>query len=336
MNLSTASKAKMDQLIKLTAQKYGGNIGEAYSATPSVAQELNDKIIEDGNWLLPLINVVPVPEVKGEKIFLGLSGPVTGRTDTSGSAERVAKQLVSLDTLGYELKKTDTDVALRYAMIDVWAKFPDFANRYGLAVRQAIGNDRVRIGWRGTSAAATTDITTNPLLQDVNKGWLEQIRTYNGGSQYLIGTGGAPIQLGSTAIPNLDVLAHSMEAHLEIPFQEDPDLIVFVSRDIMAAAEGKYFSDYGNRPTEKQRIEDKMTVETYGGFPAIVPPFFPTGTIMLTSLNNLSIYWQDTSWRRQQIDNPRKDQYEDFNTRNEGYVIENFGKCFLIENITLA
>lgn len=343
MNLSRQAKAKMDQLIKLTAQKYEGQVGEAYTATPSVAQMLNDKIVEDGNWLLPLINVLPVNEIAGEKILMGLSGPVTSRTDTSGSTERVAKHLVSLDTLGYTLKKTETDVALKYGMIDMWAKFPDFAARYGLAVRKAIGNDRVRIGWRGTSAAATSNISTNPLLQDVNIGWLEQIRTYNSGSQHLIGTGGVPINLSASAgtsnattFPNLDTLVHSMEDNLGIAFQDDTDLVILVSRDLMSVAEGKYYSAQGDRPTEKRLINDKMTVATYGGFPAIVPPFFPSGTLLLTSLNNLSIYWQGTSWRRQQIDNPKKDQYEDFNSRNEGYVVENFDKTYLIENITLV
>jgi P2 family phage major capsid protein len=343
MNLSRQAKAKMDQLIKLTAQKYEGQVGEAYTATPSVAQQLNDKIVEDGNWLLPLINVLPVNEVSGEKILMGLSGPVTSRTDTSGSTERVAKQLVQLDTLGYTLKKTETDVALKYSMIDMWAKFPDFAARYGKAVRQAIGNDRVRVGWRGTSAAATTNVGTNPLLQDVNVGWLEQIRNYNSGSQRIIGTVGAPINLSAnagtsnaTTFPNLDSLVHPMEYHLGIPFQDDPDLVILVSRDLMAAAEGRYYAAQSDRPTEKRLIEDNTTVKTYGGFPAIVPPFFPSGTLLLTSLNNLSIYWQGTSWRRQQIDNPRKDQYEDFNSRQEGYVVENFDKCYLIENVTLV
>ena len=33
------------------------------------------------------------------------------------------------------------------------------------------------IGWHGTSTAPDTDRTANPLLQDVNIGWLQHIRT---------------------------------------------------------------------------------------------------------------------------------------------------------------
>src|SRR3546814_14579063 len=33
------------------------------------------------------------------------------------------------------------------------------------------------VGFTGTSSAATTDLANNPLLQDVNEGWLHKIRT---------------------------------------------------------------------------------------------------------------------------------------------------------------
>lgn len=335
-NLSPAAKTKMRDLIMLTAEKYGGVVGEQYAATPSIAQVLNDKIIQDGNPFLRQINVLPVGEIKGEKVMLGLSNRVTSRTDTSGAGERVPKDLVSLDAEGYELFATETDVALRYATIDVWAKFPDFATRYGMAVRKAIGNDRLAAGWYGTSAAATTNIGTSPNLQDLNKGWLKQIEDYNTGSQIVIGTVPAPIALGSAAFPNLDALVFSAFDKLTEPFRSEPDLVALVSRNLLSAAEGKYYALQGNTPTEKKEIESGLVIKTYGGLPVIVPPFLPDGTVLVTSLNNLSIYWQDSSWRRQQKDKPEKNRYEDFNSRNEGYVVEQFKKCFYLKNVTIA
>lgn len=103
--LSVLAKSKIKELHKFTALAYGGEVGETYAATPSIAQTLNDKIIEDGNWFLRMINVVPVSEMTGEKVFLGLSGNVSGRTDTSGSGERSAKNLVDLTDEDYALKR---------------------------------------------------------------------------------------------------------------------------------------------------------------------------------------------------------------------------------------
>ncbi|MNV97730.1 Phage major capsid protein, P2 family [compost metagenome] len=52
---------------------------------------------------------------------------------------------------------------------------------------------------------------------------------------------------------------------------------------------------------------------------------------MVTSWDNLSIYFQDSSWRRQIVQNPKRSQVEDYNARNEGYVVEQLGKFAGIE-----
>jgi len=330
--LSVQATKKITELHKFTAQAYGGEPGKQYAATPSVAQTLNDKIVVDGNWFLQMINIFPVTEIKGDKVGIGLSGNVSGRTDTSGSAERVAKSLVALDSDGYELNKTDSDVALKYSIIDAWSKFKDFAERYMKAVRLAIGNDRLKIGWVGTSAAANTVAAD---LSDVNIGWLEQIRTYNAGAQYVLGAAGS-VTLGSPTFPNLDSLVYSALNTVEEVFRDDPDLVVLVGRNVMQAAKGSYYDNQGDTPTEKAVLEDKKSYNTYGGLVAYTPPFFDADSILVTSFDNLSIYWQETSWRRQQLDNPKKDQYEDFNTRNEGYIVEELGKTSLVQGIEYA
>jgi len=169
-------------------------------------------------------------------------------------------------------------------------------------------------------------------LSDVNLGWLQQIRTYNGGAQYVLGSSGS-VTLGSAAFPNLDTLVYDALGRVEEAFRDDPDLVVLVGRNVMQAAKGSYYEANGNKPTEKAKINERVTVDTYGGLPAYVPPYFDPDSILVTSLKNLSIYWQETSWRRQQLDNPKKDQYEDFNSRNEGYVVEQLGKTSLIQGI---
>lgn len=334
--LSAQGKERIDNLIQLTAEHYDGVPGQTYTATPSVAQTLNDKIILDGNWLLPLINVAPVTEMSGDKIFMDLAAPVTGRTDTSGAGERSAKRLLALTNKTYELSKTESDIALTYSQIDSWSKFKDFVQRYSNRVIKAVGNDRVRIGFHGTHAAVDTDLTAFPNLEDVNKGWLQIIREFNAGSQYTIGTVGVPILLGGAVFNNLDVLVGSAIDKLAEQFREDPDLVVFVGRNVLQYTRNQYHAANGNVPTEKAKLHDGMTMTTYGGLPAMTPAFFPSNAILVTSLNNLSIYWQETSWRRRQIDNPKKDQYEDFNSRNEGYVVEVEEKTAFIENITYA
>jgi P2 family phage major capsid protein len=336
VTLSPSAVQKMALLYAITAKRYGVPSVEQFTATPSLAQALNLKIVEDGDPFLRLISIVPVAETQAEKLGLYLSGRVSGRTDTSGSGERTPKHLVAVDNEPYTLSKTDSDVALKYQKIDVWAKFPNFHMLYRQAVGQAIGNDRLTVGWHGTSIAATTNIVANPLLQDVNEGWLHKIRNWNSAAQYIVGTSGAPIELGGADFPNLDTLVHHARQLLPVYHRNRPDLVALVSNDLMFAQEDVYYAENGSKPTEKILVNQGIIQKAYGGLPSMTPPFFPDGTVLVTPLKNLAIYWQDSSWRRQMIDNPKRDQYEDFNTRNEGYVVEDYEMTGLVENVTVV
>ena len=57
--------------------------------------------------------------------------------------------------------------------------------------------------------------------------------------------------------------------------------------------------------------------------------------VLVTSWDNLSLYYQDSSWRKQAVDNPKRSRVEDYNSRNEGYVIEQIEKIALTENVEL-
>ena len=334
--LSDRGREALDLHLANTASAFGRQVGQQYSATPSVAQTVYEKVVENGNPFLSSVNVLPVTEIKGDKVGLSLSGRVAGRTDTSGSNERVPKHLMATDSKGYELFKTEFDVALKYAQIDLWAKFPDFAARYMNMVRLAISNDMVQCGWTGTSHAATTNIITNPNLEDLNIGWLKLIRDFNGGSQRVVGTGPSPISIGSTGVfKNLDALVHEAKQRLPVWYRKVPGLVALVSDDVISAQESVYFEVNGNKPTEKTALNSNI-MKAYGGLPTLVPPFMPDGTLLITTLNNLSIYYQNSSVRRLQKDKPEKDEVQDFNSVNMGYVLEDELLTSLVENITLV
>jgi len=312
------------------AESYGiEDATRQFNVEPTIAQELNEKITEKSDFL-GRINVIPVTEIKGEKVVLGLNGPATGRTDTS-KRDRVPRHLLDLDALGYELFETNTDVALRFSLIDAWAKFPDFAERYAAAVQRQIALDRIMIGWHGTHAAPDTDPAAYPLLQDVNKGWL-QIAREQIPAQVLRPDAGQKITLGAGGdYANLDGLVHDIKQMIDPVYRDGNDLVAIVGGDLVANDKGKLYAKQGDTPTEKERIEDQQVIATYGGLPSFVLPFFPNTGVTVTSWDNLSIYFQDSSWRRYLQENPKRNQVEDYNSRNEGYVIEQLGKFAALE-----
>ena len=306
--------------------------------TPSRPQTAELAPVQLANPFLDSIPMIGVPQMIGQKVLVGLSGRVAARTNTASGGERTPKRLRSLGTQNYDLAFTEFDVALSYADIDAWAGLGQnvFEGLYMQAVRNAIAIDMLQTGWTGTSAAAATNISTNPLLQDVNVGWLEKIRTFNSASQYFVGTGPSPISIGATGTyKNLDQAVRAAREKLHLAHRYRDDLVALVSNNLIASQEDTYYKNNGNTPSEKI-VLDGMVRKAYGGLPSIVPPFFPDGTILVTPLANLAIYYQLGSVRRLQRDWPSKSEIQDFNSMNLAYVVQDeFATC-LIQNIMLV
>ena len=73
-----------------------------------------------------------------------------------------------------------------------------------------------------------------------------------------------------------------------------------------------------------------------GNLPAVRVPYFPANAIMVTRLDNLSIYFMDESHRRSIIENPKLDQVENYESMNIDYVVETYAAGCFIENIKLG
>ncbi|MFJ2451395.1 phage major capsid protein, P2 family [Pseudomonas protegens] len=330
--LSQRAAAEYLQLQEDLAEAYNiGDTARTFAVEPTHAQELNDQITERVDFL-GRINVVPVSEIKGEKVLLGLNGPATSRTDTD-KKDREPRSLLDLKNNMYELFHTETDVALKFATIDAWSKFPDFAQRYLAAVQKRIALDRILTGWHGLTAAQQTDLAKYPMLQDVNKGWLQIAREQIPEQMLSTGDPAKKIMLGKGGdYANLDAAVHDVKQMIDPVFRDEGDLVAIIGSDLLAYDKGKLYAAQGQTPTEKERIEDAQVIATYGGLPSFLIPFFPTKGIVVTSWDNLSIYFQDTSWRRHLLENPKRSRVEDYNGRNEGYVIEQLGKFAGLES----
>ena len=333
----SAYGAKMFAQMQLDiAENYGVELAsKMFTVEPTIAQELNEAITAKSDFL-QRINVIGVSEIKGQKVFLGVSGPVTGRTNTK-TTDREAKDGSALDENTYELFSTESDVSLPYAKIDAWAKFPDFHQKYSAAVQKQIALDRIMIGFHGISAAVQSDIVANPMLQDVNKGWLQIAREQIPAQVLTQGLEAGKVTLGVGGdYANLDALVHDTKQMVDERVRDGGDLVAIIGTNLLAADKAKLYAKQGDVPTEKERIEEAQVIATYGGLPSFSVPFFPVNTVVVTSFDNLSIYFQDSSWRKQTIDNPKRSRVEDYNSRNEGYVIEQLEKFAMTENVELV
>lgn len=307
---------------------------KTFNVEPSVQQTIETKIQESSEFLSK-INIIGVPEQEAEKLGLGISGPIASRTNTT-NADRQTRDLTGLSQHRYRCEKTNFDTHITYAKLDAWAKFKDFQTRIRdlIVKRQAL--DRIMIGFNGTSIAPSTDIANNPMLQDVNKGWLQKMREDAPERVMDEGATAGKIIIGESGdYKNLDAAVYDAVGLLDPWFREDSGLVVILGRELL---HDKYFPlvNTTHKPTDSLAADIIVSQKRVGGLPAATVPYFPANGLMITRFDNLSIYWQEGARRRRVEDNAKRDRIENYESSNDAYVVEDYGLAAVIENIEFA
>lgn len=306
-----------------------------FNVLPTVQQKLENKL-QLSSAFLGKINIVPVLEMSGEKLKLGTSSTIASRTNTA-TTDRSPADPTDLYSTTYACVQTNFDTEITYGKLDMWAKFPDFQARVrNVSIKQE-ALDRIMIGWNGTSAAATTDRAANPLLQDVNIGWLQHIRTEAPAhwmKEVVADSGKVTIGEGWD-YENIDALVMDVtEELIDEAARDNTSLVVICGRGILA---DKYFSKVNRKQGAADELASDIIVsqKQIGGLEAVRVPFFPANALLVTTLDNLSLYFQEGKRRQQLIDNPKRDRIENYESSNDAYVVEDYGIVALVENIEI-
>lgn len=342
---------------------------DKFNVNPAVEQRLEAKMAESSEFL-QAINVIPVINQTDVTLGLGATRTIAGRTDTSGAGERSATDPTGSSQINtYTCRQTNFDWAMRYALLDAWRHRPEFQTLLRDAILAQQARDRIMIGWNGTSVAATTDRDANPMLQDVNEGWLHKIRTrapaqvFNDGNLTVKtdGTNNAALKkiyikpdvelFDAQAVYNatggsahavadyssLDALVLDAKRMLPEWYRTRTDLVVIIGQDLV---DDKYFTiaqKTGATATEVEATDRIIrSTKQIGGLEAVMVPFFPATSILITTLSNLSIYVQEGTRRRQLADEPKKDRIANYESVNEDYVVEDYELVVLVENIAIG
>ncbi|PHN59839.1 capsid protein [Pseudomonas sp. ICMP 8385] len=319
---------------------------EKFNVAPSVQQTL-ETAMQESSAFLKAINLIGVNDQTGEALLAGVNGPIASRTNTAAGNRRNPADVSDLTKDVYACKQTNFDTAFPYALLDAWAKFPDFQVRLTNAIIERQSLDRIMIGFNGTSAALATDRANNPLLQDVNKGWLQKIR--EGAADHVMDEGAVAgkVTVGGTKVikvagvdtgisgdyQTLDGLVFDAIQMLAPWHRSRPDLVVLVSRDLMHEKLLKAVEKGAAANQEENAAQEIVSRARLGGLPVVDAPFFPEGTVLVTFLKNLSIYWQEDARRRHLKDEPEYDRIADYQSSNDAYVIEDFEAVALVENV---
>ncbi|MEG2553641.1 MAG: phage major capsid protein, P2 family [Hafnia sp.] len=333
-----------DKYIQRQAELNGisaAHVTKGYSIDPSVEQTLEDKI-QQSSEMLKLINMYGVNDQTGEKIGLGVSGPVSS-TNNSTTDRRQPTNLAALDSNKYTCNKVNADTFTPYTQLDAWAKFPDFQQRLSNQIIKRIALDRIMIGFNGTSYAEKSDRAANPLLQDCGIGWLQQYRT-NAPQRVMKNITVTSRDDTNQVIAKGDygnydsVVFDGVNSLMDEWYKDSPDLVVITGRNLTVNRSFPIINAVSTNNPNSEALAGQLIAsrKTIGNLPSFIAPFFPDGSMFITSWENLSIYWQEGGHRRRIVEEPEYNRVSTYSSSNDAYVIEDYGYGCLIEGITAA
>ena len=336
------TRFKFNQYLSRIAELNGiktSDLDEKFTVEPSVTQTLFDKIQQSSSFL-KLINMVTVGELTEEKVGIDVTGTIASTTDTDGGIERKTADFGKLDAYRYFCHPVNFDYHLKYGKLDLCARFQDFQIRIRNAIIKRQALDYITIGFNGVSRAATSDRAQNPLLQDVAVGWLQKYRndapervmssvTDDDGTvisnTIKVGKGGHYANLDALVMDAFESLV--AEIH-----RENPEMVVICGRRILT---DKYFPMINKFQANSEQLAGELIIsqKTIGQLQAVRAPFFPANSILITTLDNLSIYLYEDGHRRHIVENPKLDQVENYEQVKVDFVVEDYEAGCLIENI---
>lgn len=328
----------LDEATRLGLQQFKDQVArlngaESFNSTievkPAVQQVMIDRYKEQTDFLKK-INIVQVKEATGEKLALGSDQSVASTTDTRIQPRRPTPIGDVEHVDDYVCTQTNYDISYEWKKIDNWSSQPNFLERLKNFGLKQVAQDKQRIGFNGTHRAKTSNKTLYPKLDDVNVGWCEKIRTFSP-ERYL-----KSIAVGAGhEFKNLDALvAMIINDLIAEQYRENDDLVVIAARGLV---NDKYENLINQTlaPTETAAAKALYKTKELGNLPVDTPAFFLPSGLMVTSYDNLSIYQQRGSIRRFIKDEPEWDRTSDYQSANECYVVEDYDKCVLIDEVIL-
>jgi len=318
-----------------------GDVAKKFSVEPSVTQTLMTTL-QASSEFLTRINIVPVDELKGEKVGVGVNGTIASTADTAGDDERKTADFTALESNKYECAQINFDFHIRYKQLDLWARFQDFQTRIRDAIIKRQSLDFIMAGFNGVVRAETSNRKQNPMLQDVAVGWMQKYR--NEAPARVMdkftdddGVVSDIIRVGENGdYKNLDALVmDATNTLIDEIYQDDPELVVITGRKLLA---DKYFPIVNKTQENSESLAADIIIsqKRIGNLPAVRVPYFPADALMITRLDNLSVYFMDDAHRRAIIEEPKKDRIENYESMKIDYVVEAYAAGCVIENITLG
>lgn len=313
---------------ELAAQMGVSSVMESFNLTEPVAIQMINAVVKSSAFLKS-ISSIGVTDGKGEIVTIEDVGSIASRTKTSAGTERVPRDIGTFSGRFYSCEKVNFDASILYSKLDTWARFGDLQARLTNAIRHAMALDMIKIGFYGTSLADNSDIATNPLLQDVSKGWLTRLKEGNA-ANYIDDA----ITVGANSdYANLNQLVNTLYKMIPLENRTGSEVAI-IGSDLIAFDTNKMLEKFGNQPSEQ--LTPEVYEKSYAGLKALIVPFFPERSVFVGDPRQLQIYFQTTAIRRHFEDVPKKDRIEHYNSGNYAWDIADLDGVVYLDGTKLT
>lgn len=319
------------------------HLGKTFSVDPAVHQKM-ENAIKESDELLKRINSIGVDDQEGEKVLVNASGPIASTNSSSdGVKRRNPAGVSSLAARRYRCEQVNYDTFISYAQIDAWSSQKNFQQLLSAQITRQIALDRIMIGFNGESHALISDREKNPRLQDVNIGWIKHIQTHAEDNvvkkMTLTRRDHENKLIAKGDYGNIDALVNDIRSSVLDEWHKDaPDLVVIMGRNLFNTLRLPMINAISTSNPNTELVAGQLIAasRTIGSLPTFFAPYFPDNTVLITAFSNLSVYFQKGSLRRFIREEPEYNRIATYQSMNDCYVVEDYGKCALIENISFA
>lgn len=288
-------------------------------------------LIRQTDEFLSRINLVPVKLESESVIGLGSGKLIAARVDTAHGGERQPRRMKPTVDMKYQCQQVNFDTQITFGSLDAFAHYPDFNDQLEREIRKHINLDMIRLGFFGKAVADDSDYETNPNGEDVASGWIQKLRENRPDSMLtkadaniLIGAGGDYETVNDAVI--------AVKSKIAPHYRDVNNLVVLLGSDLVSYDQANFYQKQVDAHQPVNQIELRQIKESYGAMPAFMPSCFPARGIMVTSFDNLSIYFLINSLRRTFGNrNDRANCIDNFESVSIDYIIEHLDKAAAID-----
>ncbi|MDP8170553.1 P2 family phage major capsid protein [Pasteurella skyensis] len=254
------------------------------------------------------------------------SGKVIAGTTDTRTTPRDPKIVLEKESKEVNVQQINIDSNITYNDLDSFISTSQKEKKLEAVATDDIISNLIMLGFNGTHRSKNSDPQLYPLGQDVIKGWLQKIRDDAPQSVLNNETVGK-----AQSNKNLNDLFKKAKKQLPPVIAKSGKLIAICGSNILPDVEIQF--TYNELSFKKEQAT--LSQKTIAGIKCIVMPYFPENSVLITTLDNLRLAFQNNTTRFALLNNPSKSRIEHWFSTNVDYIIDSYKSAILIENIEI-